>query len=98
MLVQFALLQEALLSLRIRKLIAESLTPGQSGYLRGVEDPHLLFHEITEIFGARGRRFVAVMGDFDKAFPRCGREDVLLLLEFRVPKAKGSVFALMHDI
>ena len=66
--------------------------------MRCVEDPHILLHEITAIFESTERRFCAVMGAFVKAFPRCWREDVLLILKTRVPDLRGSSFALLRDI
>ena len=44
---QFSLLQEGILFERLFLPVRAAQVPGQSGHVRGVEDPHLLFHQIS---------------------------------------------------
>ena len=95
---QFALLQEALVANRVRMHVVSSLIPGQSGYIRGVEDPHLLLWELLTKAIQHGRRICVVFADFKKAFPATWREDLLLLTYDTVKNIRGRIFALIADI
>ena len=84
---QMGLIQEGLLSERLLERIQCSLERGQSGYVRGVQDPHLLLHEILSE-SRRFRRDVWLLpGDFVKAFPLTWREDLLN----QISEPRGSV-------
>ena len=66
---QHGLLQEGILSRRLAARVRESLEDGESGYVRGVEDPHLLMHEAWAMAFAQNRKVWVMMGDFKSAFP-----------------------------
>eukprot|EP00973_Karenia_brevis_P042772 5919973-Karenia_brevis.AAC.1 len=51
---QMGLIQECVLATRLAPVVRAALTPGQSGYVRGVEDPHLLLHEVVATALAQG--------------------------------------------
>jgi hypothetical protein len=94
---QMGLLQEAVLATRIRPTIQQSLCPGQSGYIRDVEDPMLMLHELVSMMILMKRMLWLCMGDFEKAFPRTDRSDLLVLL-FNGPRIRDGAFALLEDI
>jgi len=95
---QFALLQEGLVAGRVREMIVDALEQGQSGYIRGVEDPQLLLHELCALFVDTHRRLCVVMGDFHQAFRRTWRQDLLCLVYNTVTALRGSVYRLVVDI
>ncbi len=68
--VQFALLQEGVVASRIRVQVRASILEGQSGYIRGVEGPIMVAHEVSTTVLAQGRCLWASLGDFERAFPR----------------------------
>ncbi|CAE7431354.1 unnamed protein product, partial [Symbiodinium sp. CCMP2456] len=77
---QMGLLQEGVLALRLRPAIWSHLLEGQSGYIRSSEDPVLALTELRQLAVASQHRCVFVlMGDFEKAFPSCWRNDILHL-------------------
>ena len=78
--IQFGLLQEGMLAARIAPRLRRSLEAGQSGFVRGTEDPHLAVHEISAAALAQGRCVWTLMGDFVKAFPKTWRELVLFIM------------------
>ena len=67
---QLALLQEGVVSQRLRGPLRVSVPPGQSGYVRDVADAHLLLHEVVTIRLRQGLPTFQVPGDVAKAFPR----------------------------
>ena len=93
-----ALLQEAVIANRLRSTFVSRLIAGQSGYIRGVEDPQLLLHELVSLMRRCGRFLWILMGDFAKAFPRVWREDLLVELYQAVPELRGSMYTLLHQI
>ncbi|OLP99287.1 hypothetical protein AK812_SmicGene18188 [Symbiodinium microadriaticum] len=94
---QMGLLQEGILAIRLRPAVWGSLQNGQSGYMRGVDDPLLVLHDLAQITVHQNRCFYAVMGDFEKAFPSVWREDVLSLAA-ECPGVSGGVLHLLGDI
>ena len=95
--VQLGLLLEAILAARLRSVIFWSLRPCDSGYCKGVEDSHLVLHEIVSLAPVHKRSVWAVLGDFLKAFPRTWRE-LLLTLAGEGPRIHGGAFALLSSI
>ena len=91
------LLQEGLVAGRLKHVIFDYLRPCQSGYCKGIEDPHLVMHELCSIAGATKRALWFVLGDFRKAFPRVWRELLLSLLEAG-QRIRGGMFALLGSI
>ena len=65
---------------RLKPIIRSFLHPCQSGYFRGIEDPHLVLHEVYHIAEAVMRAVWLVMGDFMQAFPRLWRELLLQMI------------------
>lgn len=88
---QMGLLQEGLLTQRLTLPLRSALTPGQSGYARGVEDPHLLLHELVTESLAAHRCLWHLPADSVKAFPNTLREDLLVRLA-RNAKASAGAF------
>ena len=78
--VQLGLLQEGLVEARLKPTIRTFLHPCQSGYFRGIQDPHLVLHEIYHLAEAAHRAVWLVMGDFKQAFPRVWRELLLQMI------------------
>ena len=68
--VHLALLQEVVMAKRLSNQIIASITPGQSGYTRGVDDPHILLHEVCAMASQQLRSVWLILGDFVGAFPR----------------------------
>ena len=91
------LLQEAVLATRIKPHIHGHLCPGQSGYVRDVEDPMLVLFELIVTQAQMGRLLWLCFGDFVKAFPRTSRADLLALL-YSGPRIRHGAFALLEDI
>ena len=78
--VQLGLLQETLLCARLAPPVREYIWPGQSGYVRGVDDPHTFLHELVALRKPLGLVLVTLLGDHVNAFPRSWRDDLLLLM------------------
>jgi len=95
--VQMGLLQEAIVATRIRPTIISFLLAGQSGYIRGTEDPQLVLHEVITAALHADRCVWLLMGDFRKAFPRTSRVDLLSLL-LDGPRIRDHCFLLLKDI
>jgi hypothetical protein len=74
---QMGLLQEGVWSNRLRPSIWQQLHPCQSGYQRAVDDAWLVLFELAAVLRAAGRSLYIIMGDFEKAFPRTWRQDLL---------------------
>ena len=91
------LLQEAVLASRLKPSIHGHLCLGQSGYMRDVEDPMLALFELTSLLAHQNRLLWACLGDFQKAFPRTDRSDLLVLLH-NGPMIRHGAFALLEDI
>ena len=70
--VQLGLLQETLLSKRLKQIIGRYLMPCQSGYWKGVEDPHLVLHTVSTMAKQECRQLWLVLGDCMKAFLASG--------------------------
>ena len=95
---QMGLLQEGVLALRLRPAIWSHLLEGQSGYIRSSEDPVLALTELRQLAVASQHRCVFVlMGDFEKAFPSCWRNDILHLAA-ECPLLSGGALHLLGDI
>ena len=92
--VQCGLVQEAILSNRVKPSVLAHLEKGQSGYVLGTEVPHLLLHELLSCMRAQSRATWLVLGDFHKAFPRVLRCDLTVQLS-EVPGFTGGV---MHEL
>ncbi len=76
------LLQECLLvEDHIGEPIRSWLMAGQSGYVRGVQDPQMVLASMSQIASDCGLCFLALLGDFHRAFPSVWRDDMLLLLK-----------------
>ena len=95
--VQMGLLQEALLTQRWLTRTCAHIQPCQSGYVRGVEDAHLLLHEVSAEAIYQQRALWTVMGDFRKAFPSVCREDLVCTLADG-PHVNGQCLKLLADI
>ena len=95
--VQMGLMQEALLTQRWLSRTRQHTLPCQSGYVRGVEDAHLLLHEICAEAILQRRALWFVMGDFRKAFPNVCREDLLCTLA-EGPRVNGQCLKLLASI
>ncbi|OLP92937.1 hypothetical protein AK812_SmicGene25199 [Symbiodinium microadriaticum] len=95
--VQMGLLQEALLTQRWLTRTRAHIQPCQSGYVRGVEDAHLLLHEVSAEAIYQQRALWTVMGDFRKAFPSVCREDLVCTLADG-PHVNGQCLKLLADI
>jgi hypothetical protein len=91
------LLQEKLLEVRLKPTIVAYLRPCQSGYLKGIEDPQLVLHEVCCQMRVQKRNLFIVMGDFVKAFPRVWR-DYWLALMFKGPQIRDGAFALLASM
>lgn len=91
------LLQEAVLAARVKPNIHDHLCPGQSGYMRDVEDPMLVLFELVMAQAHMGRLLWLCFGDFVKAFPRTCRADLLSML-YSGPGIRNGAFALLDDI
>ena len=94
---QMGLLQETLLSQRLEPKVRSALTSGQSGYVRDVEDPIVLLHEICALRLAINLPTWTLMGDFKKAFPKVWREDLLVKMGIH-GLVKDCAFALLCDV
>ena len=88
---QLGLLQEGIVTNRIAQHVRASLTEGQSGFVRGCEDPQLLLHEIMADALSLGLCLWMLMGDFQKAFPKTWRHDLLSIIGAR--DVDGGMFA-----
>ena len=93
---QMGLLQEALAAARLKSRIFGFLRGCQSGYSKGVDDPHLVMHELSWVARAENRTIWSVMGDFKKAFPRTWRELLLVLLG-QGPQVHDGMFELLAN-
>ena len=91
------LLQEGLVAVTLKPVIADFIHKCQSGYIRGIQDPHLVLHELCSLAGAIHRAVWLTMGDFRKAFPRVWRELLLQLLHKEVGIG-GGMFELLANI
>ena len=94
---QLGLLQEGLLSTRLAPTVRAYLSDYQGGYVRGVEDAHLLFHDLCAWVHSVGLVIWALLGDFKGAFPHVWRADLLALLASG-PKLHGGAMALLVSI
>ena len=74
------LLQEGILTNRIAEAVRGRLSPAQSGYTRGCEDPQLLMHELCAWSLAQLLCMWCLLRDFEKAFPKVWRDDLAVLL------------------
>ena len=88
------LLQEMILANRVRTDVWHALCPGQSGYMRGTEDPVLVMQELGHAYYSSQRCLYAILGDYVKAFPRCWREDLLCIVGEKGAIRGGSLFLL----
>ena len=95
--IQMGLLQETILSRRLSPPVRVHLAAGQSGYIRGTEDPILLLHELCSLRLRLNLCTWYSLGDFQKAFPRVWRAD-LLNLAHGVPEFRDGAYALLADI
>ncbi|CAE7805313.1 unnamed protein product [Symbiodinium necroappetens] len=95
--VQLGLMQEALLTQRWLTATRRFIQPCQSGYIRGVDDAHLLLHEVSAEALHQHRPLWFVLGDFQKAFPRVCRHDLLCALADG-PHVNGHCLGLLGDI
>ena len=91
------LLQEGILSCRVTASLRADLRGCQSGYIRDVQDPHLLLHEVVSMRRQRNMPTWLVMADYVKAFPRTWRDDLLVILA-EGPQLQDGAFALLADI
>jgi hypothetical protein len=91
------LLQEGIHKERIFPEIVAEITPGQSGYIRGTDDAILLLHEVLALRYSLGLATWYILGDFERAFPRVWRSDLLDMLgdDGRIT---GGALALIGDI
>ena len=94
---QMGLLQEGLISKRLKHIVFDYLMPVQSGYWKGVEDPHLVLHELCSMTMEHKRQLWLVFADFKKAFPRTWRGNLLLLLN-KGPRVLDGAFALLASV
>jgi hypothetical protein len=94
---QMGLLQEGLLAVGLRPAIRSYVFPGQSGYVRGCEDPLLVLESMAASFRNTGTCLYAGMVDFKQAFPRTWRED-LLSLGKPMPCWRGGLLHLLGHI
>ena len=94
---QMGLLQEGLLTRRLCPALRAEITAGQSGYVRGTEDPHLLLFELQSIRVALGMCLWATFGDYVKAFPRTWRADLLDMV-LSDGHTHGGAMALLGDM
>ena len=95
--VQMGLLQEGLIAVRLKHHIFTYLRPCQSGYLKGIEDPHLVMHELCSVASAQKRTVWGVLGDFQQSFPRVWRELLLNLLHSG-PHIRDGMLSLLGSI
>ena len=94
---QMGLLQEGVLALQLRPAIWSHLLEGQSGYIRSSDDPVFALSELRQLAVASQNRCVfALMGDFQKAFPSCWRDDIIHLAA-KCPLVSGGVLHLLGD-
>ena len=77
---QAGLWQEACLRDVVRPGILDSRKPGQSGYVRGVEDAILWLHELAAAARASGRCMWILLCDLIRAFASTYRKDLLCML------------------
>ena len=94
---QLGLMQEALLTQRWLSTVRNHIQPCQSGYIRSIDDAHLLLHEACAEAMFQHRPLWFVMGDFQKAFPRVCRQDLLCALADG-PGVRGPSLRLLADI
>ena len=95
--VQLALLQESILCARVLGKIRNYIRPCQTGYVRGIEDPHLFLYELASLRRQQGLALVFALADFKKAFPRTWRED-LLSITSEGPRIHDGTFALLAEM
>ena len=95
--VQLGLLQEGIAARRLKTDIFSYIRPCQSGYIKGVDDPQLVLHEMCSRAQHANRRIWYIMGDFIKAFPRVWRALMLDLLHTG-PKVHDGMFELMASM
>ena len=94
---QMGLIQEGLLSTRLTPSVRGAISDYQGGYERGVEDAHLLFHELSADAMASLRCLWVLLGDFKGAFPRTRRADLQSILLTEVG-LHGGAFALLASV
>ena len=94
---QLGLLQEGILSRRLTPTIRSKLAPVQSGYHRGVQEPQVLLHVLSDEARAKRQRLWVVLADFVKAFLQACRADLLILLA-RTAGVRGGAFVLLSDM
>ena len=95
---QMGLLQEGVLALQLRPAVWSHLLEGQSGYIRSSDDPVLALSELRQLAVASQNRCIfALMGDFQKAFPSCWRDDIIQLAA-QCPLLAGGTLHLLGDI
>lgn len=93
---QMGFLQEGLFTVRRHADLWSSVSPGQSSYNRGTEDPILLLHELTACRVSLGLSLWYAMGDYVRAFPRTIRADLFDLVS-QDRKLTSGALALMGD-
>ena len=94
------LLQEWVLALQLRPAIWSHLLEGQSRYIRSSDNPILALSELRQLTVTSQSRCIfvlLVMGDFQKAFPSCWRDDILHLAA-ECPLVSGGSLHLLGDI
>ena len=64
----------------LRPVVWGNLEDGQSGYIRGTDDPLLVLYEVLKQATHASRTLYLLLGDFKHAFPYTWREDLLLIL------------------
>ena len=77
---QMGLLQEGVLMHELRPTIQAAVSDNQSGYVRDCGDPVLSLHLIFQMRAALSLPWWICLGDFQSAFPKVWREDLLCLL------------------
>ena len=91
---QHGLLQESILSARVKPRLVASLLPGQSGYIRDAGDAVLFFNELTADYKAHRRCLIAVPADLVRAFPRSWREALIAMTSSVAEINAGALAAL----
>jgi len=94
---QMGLIQESIIAARLTVKVRFSLTPGQSGYERGVDDPQMLLIEVWSEAHGQKRCVWVLLGDFKQAFPRTWRGDLLCILADNAG-IHGGMLSLMGEI
>ena len=77
---QLALIQESVLSNRVKTQVRAHLSRGQSGYVRDVGDPQLVLQAAMACIQETNRCAWTCFGDLLKAFPHTWREALVMLM------------------